>query len=258
MKKCNLKLVFDKQGVLLPIEQRTYTTNEGVEIVLVDGGSKTKYVTVCFMSKIEYTKEVSIDQIKSGEVKCHYHPALYGVGHLGIGSFKSRENKKLTKVYSVWNDMLRRAYDSKYHERQPTYKDVTVCEQWHNYQAFAEWFEKSNYQEGWQLDKDLLIKGNKEYGPDACIFIPQALNVFLISDINTNTSGYRGVSLSKERNKWIAQIGGIDSAKSKNIGRFNTKIEASEAYNKARAEQALVWKDTMKDKLPQQALDAIK
>ena len=44
------------------------------------------------------------------------------------------------------------------------YLDVTVCEEWHNFQNFAKWFYENYYEisgEKMRLDKDILIKGNK-------------------------------------------------------------------------------------------------
>lgn len=66
--------------------------------------------------------------------------------------------------------MLQRCYDKDSLEKNPTYKDCTVAEEWHNFQNFAEWF-KENYIEGYHLDKDIKIKGNRVYGPDRCMFV---------------------------------------------------------------------------------------
>lgn len=48
---------------------------------------------------------------------------------------------------------------------------------------------------------------------------------------NTNKTGYKGVSFSKERKKYCAYIS--VGNKTKGLGRFNTAIEAANAYNKA-------------------------
>jgi hypothetical protein len=56
--------------------------------------------------------------------------------------------------------MLKRRY-SKKGEHYKYYKDVKICEEWYNFQNFAEWFE-NNYNpetmQSWQLDKDILVK----------------------------------------------------------------------------------------------------
>ena len=63
-------------------------------------------------------------------------------------------------AYMAWFNMLKRAYDPKFHEKQPTYSDVTVCKDWHSFSAFRAWW-LDNYREGEQLDKDLLGSGTK-------------------------------------------------------------------------------------------------
>jgi hypothetical protein len=54
-----------------------------------------------------------------------------------------------------------------------------VCNEWHNFQNFAEWFCK-NYcdasMDKWQLDKDIIVPGNRVYSPETCCFVPNAVN----------------------------------------------------------------------------------
>lgn len=50
-----------------------------------------------------------------------------------------------------------------------------MCKEWHMYENFYKWF-KDNYIEGFSLDKDIAIEGNKEYSPTACAFVPQSVN----------------------------------------------------------------------------------
>lgn len=99
-----------------------------------------------------------------------YTPTVYGIGFLGEGKYRSR-----TKVYAVWTSMLRRCYAKELHEKYPTYIGCTVCEEWHNFQKFGEWFD-ANYVEGYELDKDIKVKGNKVYSPDTCLFVSPDAN----------------------------------------------------------------------------------
>ena len=84
--------------------------------------------------------------------------------------------------------MLRRCYDAYYINRCLTYKDCYVCDEWLNFQNFAKWYEDNYYEcngEEMSLDKDILIKGNKIYSPNTCVFTPQRINVlFTKSDAN--------------------------------------------------------------------------
>lgn len=98
----------------------------------------------------------------------------YTYGYMGKGKYKSRINGIQPKSYKTWLEMLRRCYCPKSLEKNPTYKDCKVCDEWHNYQNFAKWFDET-YIEGHHLDKD--IKGNgKLYSPSTCTWVTQADN----------------------------------------------------------------------------------
>lgn len=75
--------------------------------------------------------------------------------------------------------MLERCYSEKTQSRQPTYIGCTVCEEWHSFTAFRVWMKQQDWQ-GKQLDKDLLIAGNKIYSPETCIFVSHAINSLLL------------------------------------------------------------------------------
>ena len=233
-----------------------HTTKEGYTIKVIDGGTKLNHCLVDFDSRI---MEIDYRCVKRGTVKNPYHPTMYGVGYLGIGKFKTAANRKILKPYSIWKDMLERVYSEKHRKANPTYANVTVCKEWHNYQIFAEWFyEKSNYQKGWELDKDLLSMGSKQYSPNTCVFISKALNTFLANLYITNKSGYPGVCLYKGYTKYVARIPDVNTGKRINLGYFDTAKEASKAYEKERINQANIWKTKLKGVLPEVILNNIK
>ena len=74
------------------------------------------------------------NDFKNGTIKCPYEPRVYGVGYLGEGKYKTRENGKTTDEYNIWRHMLQRCYDPKYQERYPTYKGCKVEDKWLNFQ----------------------------------------------------------------------------------------------------------------------------
>ena len=119
--------------------------NFGSEIIIVKYRNK-RDIDVYF-SEYDWTfKNNTYQNFKKGQIRCPYEKSVYGIGYLGEGDYKSKENGKNTKIYDVWHGMLRRCYDEKLHERQPTYIGCKVCEEWHNFQNFAKWYDENYYE----------------------------------------------------------------------------------------------------------------
>ncbi|UGO50602.1 HNH endonuclease [Bacillus phage vB_BanS_Sophrita] len=129
-----------------------------------------------------YRKQTSYNSFKEGVVKTPYDKTVHGTGYVGEGNYQiyDKDNKsKKTKSYEVWSSMIRRCYSEEFQRKHPSYVDCTVCLEWHNYQIFSDWFQSNYYEiEGEQmnLDKDILIKGNKIYNPESSIFVPKKIN----------------------------------------------------------------------------------
>lgn len=153
-------------------------------------------------------------------------PSVYGVGFIGEGNHKPSINRRKTKAYSKWNNILHRSYDVKHKENNPTYKDVTVCEEWHNFQNFAQWFEENNI-EGFELDKDILVKDNKIYSPETCCFVPREINSLFKTCTKENGLPV-GVTYDKFNNKY--KVSFRKNKKMTTIGRFDTIIKAHQVF----------------------------
>lgn len=110
-----------------------------------------------------------------------------GTGFIGIGKYKPTEHKLW---HQKWAAMLSRCYDPNdngYYAYGAV--GVTVCEEWHEFQNFAAWCEnREDFQKGWELDKDIILSGNKEYQPDKCCFVPARINSLIIK--SENITGY--------------------------------------------------------------------
>lgn len=177
---------------------------------------------------------------------------VFGVGIKENGI--ARINGKITKTYSTWMSMIQRCNDPKNLSRNPTYIGCSVCEDWLFFPTFKEWFD-NNYVEGWQLDKDLLIAGNKTYGPDTCVFVPPSINT-LFTDCGSARGEYPiGVSFYKRTGKFIANLS-IDR-KLKHLGYFSTADEAHRAYLIAKRENVIRIADEWKDKIPIKLYEAL-
>lgn len=120
-------------------------------------------------------------------------------------TYPTRTNNKKIKACQLWENMRQRVEDGYFHIKYPTYKSVTVCDEWLDYQNFASWFEgqclKDLYQEGWQLDKDILSKDVKIYSPETCVFIPKDLNCVLLGSVGKDQYG-----VTHKGNRYFARV----------------------------------------------------
>lgn len=222
----------------------TFITNEGYSTTIIRyKNSSSCDIIFCngvIICNIQY------DRVKKGGIKNPYHKSVYNVGYFGVGDHRGRDGGKQNKKYNYWFNMIKRCYSEKRLLKNDTYKDVIVCEEWHNFQNFAQWFEE-NYNpeimEGWQLDKDILFKDNKIYSSETCCFVPQEINsLFIKKDKNR---GNYPIGVYKNRLRYIAQV--AVNKKQKFLGYFNTPEEAFQAYKTAKEayikELANKWKD---------------
>ena len=89
------------------------------------------------------------------------------------------ENATIRHAYNCWHRMIERCHNPKYQETCSTYIGCSICDEWKNFSNFFEWY-KVNYKDGCELDKDILVKGNKVYSPETCCFVPQEINKILL------------------------------------------------------------------------------
>ena len=196
--------------------------------------------------KTGFEMTVELGSIRNGKVKDPYSPSVFGVGVLGT-KCQTKVSGVQTKEYSLWMNMLRRCYSDKYQKKQPTYKDCEVSENFKYYEYFYEWCQNQiGFGEcGFQLDKDLLIKGNKVYSEDSCVFIPQEINTLLTKCTASRGKHLIGVNWCKTNRAFRARVS-RNKGMQENLGYFKTELEAFKAYKTAKEsfikEQAEKWK----------------
>lgn len=189
---------------------------------------------------------------KKGQPINPNQPYIYGVGYRGIGKYQAIVDGKREKCYDTWRDMIKRCYDSKSLAVRPTYKECSVCDEWHNYQNFARWYEENFYQvddEEMQLDKDILFKHNKVYSPETCIFVPKRINsLFIKSDA---LRGLLPIGVRKVKNGYMSCLCG------KYIGTYSTIDEAFNSYKNAKENMIKEVAEQYKNKIPQKLYEAM-
>lgn len=132
--------------------------------------------------------------------------------------------------YSVWKSMLERGYSNKFKSTHPTYKDATVCEEWHRFSSFKNWMETQDWEDK-ALDKDILYPDNMVYSPNTCCFVPQAVNNFLTDRRRYRGAFPLGVYYHSRDNEYRAQISDL-SGKQIQLGTFDSPHQAHQAWAK--------------------------
>lgn len=220
---------------------------------------KDSRATVEFLTT-GFVLTTGLKEIKNGSIKDPLHPHVAGVGYIGIGEHEciftnSNGKKQNTPEYEVWNGMLKRCYNEDWRNKQNrlSYSDVTVCKEWHNFQNFAEWYKANKHHEGFALDKDLKIIGNREYSPEACSFVPSRINS-LFTGTKDDRDLPRGVHFCKHKKKYVVQLhkGEMTARgnyKQSYLGAYADKEEAIVVYRKAKIELVQQVADEYKDVL---------
>lgn len=154
--------------------------------------------------------------------------------------------------YKDWVSILQRCISKKVHERQPTYIGCTVCEDWKYLSNFIKWVDSQpnkDWQNG-QLDKDLLVEGNRHYSPETCVYIPRSLNMFII-DRSKKRGGYMvGVVVEKHSkvNTYRAKCRNPFTLQQEHLGLFPTELEAHLTWKAKKHEHACALADLQQDK----------
>ena len=202
--------------------------------------------------KTGYETSARLHNIRKGEVKDPYIPSVFGVGMLGT-KYPSREGDRNTKEYTLWVNMLQRCYSDTLKKRCPTYEGCEVSNNFKSYEYFYEWCNKQVgfRNSGWHLDKDLLIKGNKVYSENTCVFIPTEINTVLVKCTASRGEYLIGVYWHNTNKAFMAQVS-KNKGKQECLGYFKTETEAFNSYKKAKEafvkEQADKWKSQIDER----------
>ena len=218
-------------------------TNEGGSFTVIEFHSSTN-VIIKHNDEFGHIAKVSSDQIRKGSIRNPFHPTLYGVAYMGVGEHRAKINGKIVPHYSIWSGLLTRCYCPIRLKERPSYIGCRLSKDFLCYQNFAEWYTShESYGLGYEIDKDLLVKGNKIYSADTCTLLPRELNIAIRVDRGKGSKLPVGVLENK--------VGGYTaslkiSGKDNHLGTFKTVEEASIAYVKAKEayvkEVSLKWK----------------
>ena len=226
----------------------TSLSNEGCVMKILEYNNRFD-ITVEFQDEHKYRVHTNYQAFKNGQCKNPYFASVFGHGYLGVDKegnvpkIKELKDGKYVTTWEAnkWGSMLRRCFDNKLKERNPTYEGVTCCERWLCFANFLEDFEILKQEYSWNvdeklnLDKDILHKGNKIYSLENCVLVPDWINsLFIKRDANRGDCPI-GVTYHKIAKKYKAQCN--INGKFIGLGYYNTIEEAFNAYKQAKEQE---------------------
>lgn len=212
-----------------------YPSNQGDLFQIISYIDAYK-IEIKFLDEVGYTRFARSGDIRLGKIENPFRRSVHGVGFMGVGPYSSKDKV----MRSTWGHILERCYDIKTQAvKYPSYVGCYVNDSWHNFQEFGEFFTNDPFrQDGWRLDKDLVVFGNKEYGPTKCAFVPPELNNLLLDNPKTRGDLPLGVSMVSARvNKSKPYFARVSSLNSYISGYFTDAEEAFLFYKKNKEEE---------------------
>lgn len=182
----------------------------------------------------DYFTLATKSNICSGGVKDLMKPSVKGVGYIGRGKHSCRSSPEAHRAYGKWRGMISRCYDpgTTYYELYGG-KGVTVSEEWKCFQNFCNWYISYKFREdSFELDKDILCKGNKVYCKEYCSLVPSEMNKSILNCAASRGELPQGVSYNPKTMKYKGSTGSSLQGKYYRLftKEFHTVEEAWEEY----------------------------
>lgn len=175
---------------------------------------------------------------------------VYGVGvnnaDYPVHKYEGTECVWVCPIYIIWKNMLKRACCPIYKSKKETYAGCTVSSEWLYFMSFRAWVVTQVWA-GLELDKDILIPGNKHYSESTCLFVPRKLNVFLADSAAIRGQFPIGVHWMKAKGKFQSYCNNPFSSKRDYLGLFGTAAEAHLAWANQKMQYAIALAGSQKD-----------
>jgi hypothetical protein len=207
-----------------------------------------------------YKTECTYGQFKSGLIRSPYDKRVHNIGYLG--EYDKEYNPLSSNIYyKKWYGMMQRCYSKAYQKGMKTYEGCTVCEEWHCFDTFSKWMIDNYYNvynEVMCLDKDILIKGNKIYSPETCVFVPENINLLFVKCDNSRGEYPIGVYYNEKLiNKYSSSFHNHIINKQIYLGNFDSKEEAFKEYKKGKEIYIKEVAERYKEQIPLVLYDAM-
>ena len=225
------------------------TKGTKMKIIAYRGNSD---IDVEFLDTHHYVFQHAIYQnFKTGTIKNPYDKTVYGKGYIGEGKYVGWVNGNHTEEYEIWKGILKRCYSESQKDVFNSYFNISeVCDEWLNFQNFAEWYHTHKYECDGRLhiDKDIKYPGNKLYSPYHCLLTPQRINMLFMNKPNN-----RGLpnGIKKYKSGYLAKYN------QEELGIYPTVEEAYAVYSDAKKKAIIAIANEYRGKIPEELYNAL-
>ena len=224
--------------------------NFGTEMKIIEYKNADNIV-VKFLDDYGYEKRTTYSNFKTGGIKNPYDKTVYGKGYIGEGKYVGWVNGNHTEEYEIWKGILKRCYSESQKDVFNSYFNISeVCDEWLNFQNFAEWYHTHKYECDGRLhiDKDIKYPGNKLYSPYHCLLTPQRINILFMNKPNN-----RGLpnGIKKYKSGYLAKYN------QEELGIYPTVEEAYEVYASEKEKTIKRFAEEYKEIIPKKVYDSL-
>ena len=225
--------------------------NKGTKMKIIAQRSNGD-IDVEFLDNYHYVfKHAKYQNFKNGSIKNQLDKKVFEKGYLGAGNFSGWVNGEHTEEYEIWKGIIKRCYCEKQRDVFNSYYNISeVCDEWLNFQNFAQWYNDHKYECDGRLhiDKDIKYPGNKLYSPYHCLLVPQRINMLF-----SNKPNKRGLpnGIVKYKEGYLAKYAGKD------LGKYPTLEEAYAIYSNAKKDVIITIANEYKNQIPEEVYTAL-
>ena len=246
----------EEQLALKKVEHdgKVYPSNRFGDIKILEY-KNNKQVVIMFLNTGFITEE-SMGVIRSGHIRDNEAFPVYKVGVMDIPN-ELQKGKPKPREYSIWNGIRQRCYNENNRDNLMSYKGIKMSDNFKLYSYFKEWCHKQIgfNEDGWHLDKDILVKGNKVYSEDTCCFVPPEINCTITNNKSVRGQFPQGVTYNRTKTRYRAKI--RRGAKLESLGTYDTPEEAFYAYKPIKEACIKSLAEKWKDKIDPRVYDAL-
>lgn len=233
---------------------KVFKTNKCGDVEVIDmldrGKLKVKFLNT---GNIRVYDKASVTRQEMRDVEAF---PVYTTGVQDIKGYLVK-GQPAPKDYSVWSAIRQRCYNKNCKDSFLAYEGCTMSEDFLVFSKFKEWYNSQIGcdQDGWHIDKDLLVKGNKVYSAETCVLLPNEINSAIVVHNRGNNNFPMGVIYNCTKTRYRARIQRKDGWES--LGTYDTPEEAFYAYKPVKEAYVKSIADKWREQIDPRAYQAL-